>query len=146
MTIARRRGGAQQRQQRLGESHLGIEVDGHGSAHVLVAAIGEARAPGGAGVVDEQIEAAVTLEQMVVDARWRIVVEQVHSQVAHTLLPKLSGERTQTLLAAGDEHQRGAGLAREPARGRLTDSAGGTGDEHDGAVVGVMHRLCHRSG
>ena len=56
-----RRGRAQQRQQRLGQAHLRVEVDRHRAPDVLIAAVGERRAPGGAGVVDEQVQAAVAL-------------------------------------------------------------------------------------
>ncbi len=55
------RGGAKQRKQRLGHTHLGVEVERHGLPDVVVAAVGEARAPAGTGVVDEQVEPSVAL-------------------------------------------------------------------------------------
>jgi hypothetical protein len=117
------RGCAQQRQQRLGEPHLGVEVDKHRAVHVGVAAVGEARAPGGAGVVDEQVQAPVALEHVLADARGCVLVEQVRRDVADTPLAELGGERAQALLAAGDEHERAPGLAREAARGCFADAA-----------------------
>ena len=53
-----RRAAAQQRQQRLGQPHDGVEVDLHVALDVLPAAVGERRPPRGAGVVDEQVEPA----------------------------------------------------------------------------------------
>ena len=46
-------------------------------------------------------------------------------------LAELGGERAQALLAPGDEHERGAGLAREAARGGLADAARGACYQHD---------------
>ena len=59
LTIALGAERAQQRQQRLGEADDGVEVELHVAVDVGVAALGEAAAPGGAGVVDEQVEAVV---------------------------------------------------------------------------------------
>ncbi len=120
---------AQQRQQRLGQPHLRVEVDLHRAPHVGVAAVGEARAPGCAGVVDEQVEPSVAFEHVLADALGRVVVEQIDGEHADAILAQLGGERAQALLAAGDEHERAAGLAREPARGRLADAAAGAGDQ-----------------
>ena len=100
-----------------------------------IAAVGEARAPRGAGVVDEQVEPPVALEHVLADARGRVLVEQVDGEEADALLAQLERERAQALLAAGDEHERGGGLAREPAGGGLADAAGGAGDEHDARTM-----------
>ena len=108
-----------------------------------IAAVGEARAPGGAGVVDEQVQPPVTLEHVIADARGRVVVEQVDGEEAHALLAELGGELAQALLPARDEHERGAGLAREPSGGGLADPAGGAGDEHHAGSAGWIDALCH---
>ena len=80
---------------------------------------------------------------MLEDARRGVVVEQVGGEEADALA-ELVGERAQALLAPGDEHQRPAGLAREPPRGRLADAARGAGDEHHArrgrGVTCVWHR------
>ena len=49
------------RQQRLGEADDGVEVELHVAVDVGVAALAEAPAPGGAGVVDEQGQPAALL-------------------------------------------------------------------------------------
>ncbi len=145
LTIALGARRAQQRQQRLGQPHLRVEVDRHRAPHVLVAAVGEARAPGGAGVVDEQVESPVVLEHVLADARGRVVVEQVDGDEADAAARRArSASAAQALLAPGDEHERRAGLAREAARGRFADAAGGAGDEHHACVVLVVDRFCHR--
>jgi hypothetical protein len=92
--------------------------------------IGKARAPGGAGVVDEQVQAPVALEHVRADTRGRVVVEQVDGEEADAPLTQLGGERAQALLTTGDEHERRVGLARETARGGFADAAGGAGYEH----------------
>ena len=76
-----RRGRAQQRQQRLGQPHLGVEVQRHRAADRGVAGLGERAAPAGARVVDEQVQpAAVVLLQVRAGARGRVVGEQVERQ------------------------------------------------------------------
>ena len=126
-----RRRGAQQRQQRLGEADDGVEVELHVAADVGVAALGEGAAPGGAGVVDEQVEAAAVLGLEVgADARRRLRLGQVDGEDGGPAGQRF-GQRPQALLAAGDEDELGAGLAREPDRGRLPDPARGAGDQRD---------------
>jgi hypothetical protein len=100
--------------------------------------VGEARAPGGAGVVDEQVEPPVPLEHMLAHARGRVLVEQVGRKEAHARgaahgggAPERGGEIAQALLAAGDEHECGFGLAGEAAGGGLADAARGSGNQHD---------------
>ena len=61
LTIALGAEARSSRQQRLGEPDDGVEVELHVALDVGVAALGEAAAPGGAGVVDEQVEPAAVL-------------------------------------------------------------------------------------
>jgi len=131
-------------EQRLDQPHLGVEVDGHGAPHVLVAAVGEARVPGGARVVDEQVEPSVALEHVVADALRSLAVEQVSGEPADALVSERRCELLQPLLAAGDQHQGRLRLASEAARGRLPDAARGTGDQHHAWLVGWVGVLCHR--
>ena len=121
LTIALGARGAQQRQQRLGEADDGVEVELHVALDVGVAGLGEAAAPGGAGVVDEQVEAAAVLGLEVgADALRRVGVGEVDGEVGRPAGQRL-GQLAQQLLAAGDEDQLGARLAREPDRRRLAD-------------------------
>ena len=46
-----------------------------------------------------------------------------------------SRQLAQPIAAAGDQDQLGSGLPREPPRGRLTDAAGGTGDQRGPSPV-----------
>ena len=96
---------------------------------VGVAGLGEAAAPGGAGVVDEQVEAAVVLGSTWARTRsGASALGEVDGDVGRLAGQRL-GQLAQALLAAGDEDQLGAGLAREPPRGRLADPARGAGDQ-----------------
>jgi hypothetical protein len=85
----------------------------------------------------------VALEHVIANLRWCVLVEEIHGDDARALLAELGGQRAQALLAPRDEHQRGAGLAREPPRGRLADPAGGTGDEHDPRSGCGVRWFCH---
>ena len=85
----------------------------------------------------------MTLEHVIADACWRVVVEQIDGEEADASLAELCGELAQTLLTASDEHERGAGLAREPPGGGFADSAGGAGDEHDSGSAVWINALCH---
>jgi len=85
----------------------------------------------------------VALAHVVVDARGRVLVEQVYGEEAHSLLSELSGELAQALLAAGNQHEGSTGLAGETACSGLANAAGGTGDKHHGVLVWVTGRLCH---
>ena len=58
----------------------------------------------------------------------RVGVGQVDREVGRLAGQRL-GERPQALLAAGDEDQLRARLAREPPRGRLADATRGAGDQ-----------------
>ena len=106
-----RGGAAQERQQRLREPHRRIEIQLHVAAHVLPPDITEPPAPRRAGVVHEQVQAAVLLFDRARDARRRLVVAQVGGE--HGRAAELVGERAQQVLAARDEYQRAC-----PARGR----------------------------
>ena len=143
MTIALRRARAQQREQLLGEAHLGVEVQLHRPVDVLVAAVGELRAPRGARVVDEQVKAIVVLEQVGADACGSVGVGEVGGDVADPALTEQRGQRPQALLAARHEHQRCAGLLDQPPGGRLTDPAGGAGDEKHGRAHGGRFGSSH---
>ena len=72
----------------------------------------------------------MAFEHVVADPFGCVVLEQVDRHIADTLGAELLGETAQALLAAGNQHQLGAGLAGEAACGRLSDAAGGAGDEH----------------
>ena len=78
------------------------------------------------------------VEHVIADARGRVVVEQVDRKEARAPVTahgggaaELGREVAQALLAASDKHERGSGLAGEPARGGLADAAGGAGNQHD---------------
>ena len=60
-------------------------------------------------------------------------------------LAEHGGQIAQALLAARDEHERGARLAREPPRGRLADAAGGAGDHGDQRRSLGAVSCCHDS-
>ena len=133
MTIDEGAAGAQQRQQRLRQPHLRVEVQRHRAPHVLPAALGERRVPRGAGVVDEQVEpAAVLALDGLAHARGRVVVGQVDGDDRGAA--DLLGQRPQPILAPRDQHEPRAGLGREPAGRRLADPAGRTGDDRDHAA------------
>ncbi len=73
--------------------------------------------PGGAGVVDEQVEAAVVaLRDGVRDACRRIVGGQVDGEPARAALAKLAGQGGEAVLATGHE---------QDVRGVLADEGGG---------------------
>ncbi len=73
----------------------------------------------------------MALEYVLADARGRALVDEVGREEAHALLSELGGQRAQPLLATSDQHERRSRLAREPARGRLSDPARGARDERD---------------
>ena len=62
------------------------------------------------------------------DPLGRVVLGQIGGDVAG-LAGQLLGQGPQTILAAGDEDQLGAGLARKPPRRRLADPARGSRDQ-----------------
>ena len=76
---------------------------------VRVAGLGEAAAPGGAGVVDQQREPVVALLDLGEDPGGRIGFGQVGSDVGRATGQRL-GQRPQPLLSSRDEDQLGAGL------------------------------------
>src|SRR5436309_14950270 len=53
------RGGSEQREQRLGQLHRRLEVELHVALHIVPARIPEGAPPGGARIVDQQVEAPV---------------------------------------------------------------------------------------
>ena len=116
-----------ERQQRLGEAHHRVEVELHVAAHVVVAALGEAAPPRGAGVVDEQVEPPMLLLDVGAHPLGGPGLGQVDGDVGGPAGQRL-GERAQPLLATGDEDQLGAGLAGQPPRGRLADPTRSAGD------------------
>ena len=69
----------------------------------------------------------MALEHVLVHAPGCVVVEQIDGDEADAPLTELGGERAQALLAAGDEHEQGVRLPREPARGGFADATGGAG-------------------
>jgi len=72
----------------------------------------------------------VALEDMLADACRRLVVHEIDRDPAGPLGADRGGERGQSLLATSHQYERGGGLARETAGGRLSDSARGARDEH----------------
>ena len=90
----------------------------------------------------------MALAHVLADARGRVVVERSTATKLTRSLAERGGQRAQPLLAAGDEHERGSGLAREPARGRLADPARGAGDQHHARgglrVAGIAPRWPRR--
>ena len=85
----------------------------------------------------------VALEHVLADARRRVLVQEVDGDVAHAALAEQRGQRLQTLLAAGDQHQRRPRLTDEAVCGRLADAAGCAGDEHDAGLALSVNRLSH---
>ena len=69
-----RGGAAQQRQERLGEADDGVEVQLHVAVDVGPAGLAEGAPPGGAGVVDEEVEAVVVPLDVGADPLRRVVV------------------------------------------------------------------------
>jgi hypothetical protein len=128
--VASRPGGAlaQRGQQRLGQPDGRLEVELHVSLDVRPPAVSERRPPGGAGVVDEQVERAVMLAaDHTGDRLRRLRVRQVHGYDGRAT--ERIRERPQTFLAPCDQHQLRPGLARQPSRSRFADAAGGAGYE-----------------
>jgi hypothetical protein len=92
----------------------------------------------------------VLLDHVLVDARGRVVVEQVEREEAHGPrgadacgAAELCGEHAQALLAARDEHERGARLRGEAARGGFADPAGCARDQHHSRIAGGVGWLWH---
>jgi hypothetical protein len=112
-------------------------------ADVVPAAVGEAAAPGGAGVVDQQVQPAVLALHRLGHAPRRVVLEQVDGEDGR--VAEFAGERAQALLTAGDEHYARAGLARQAACGGLADTARGAGDERDHPRIMSKQRYSRRS-
>src|SRR6202035_6056383 len=118
-------------EQRLGKPHLRVEVDRHRALHVLIATLGKAGAPGGPGIVDEQVKASMMLNQVSVDALRCVLVEQIHSERARVFTER-RGECLQTLLAARYKDDPRVGHACEPTGGGLADAArGARHDRHE---------------
>jgi hypothetical protein len=107
------------------------------ASDVLPAALGERRPPRRARVVDEQVEPLVVLLHVRAHARRSVVLGQVDGAAADGAA-ELARQRAQPVLAAGDEHERGAVLAGEKAGGRFADTARGAGDDGDGHVPGMV--------
>ena len=126
---------AQQPEQRLGQPHDGVEVELHRPPHVRVAALGERAAPGGPGVVDEQVESVVVLGDVGGDPLGRVVVDEVDRDPGRRR-PELGGERAEAVGAAGDEHELRARLAGQPPRRGLADAARRAGHERDERATG----------
>jgi hypothetical protein len=101
------------------------------AADVLPAAVRERRAPGGAGVVDEQVEPAVALLHRVAHTRRRAFVGEVGGDEARAAAEHV-GELAQAPLAPRHQHQLSAMLTGEQAGGGLADAARGAGDDDDG--------------
>ncbi len=123
--------------------------------HVLVAALIEALAPGRAGVVDEQVQPAVALGDVRADPLGRVLVRRGRQPTQLTRLcaqrrRQRGGQLAQPLLAARDEHERSARLARQPPGGGLADAAGGARHErHRRLAMGVASAAdgaCSRRG
>ncbi len=108
-----RRRCAEQRQQRLGEPDDRVEVELHVAVDVGVAALGEAAAPGGAGVVDEQVQGAAVLGLEVgADPLRGVLVGQIDGDVGRA-------DRAATRPAPAAAPRGGRrGRARSPARAR----------------------------
>jgi hypothetical protein len=84
---------------------LGVEVDGHRAPDVLVATVCKTRAPGGAGVVNEQVQAPVALADVLVDPLRRVICDEIDGHEAGALCTEFVGECAQSLGAASDEHE-----------------------------------------
>jgi hypothetical protein len=92
--------------------------------------------PGGAGVVDEHVElSAVLALHDVANASRCVGFRQIGGD--HGRVPQFAGERPQTVLTPGDEHELRVGVAAQPPRRRLADAAGGSGYQCD---VGHVRR------
>ena len=74
----------------------------------------------------------VVLGDVLEDARGCVLLDEVGGDEGGPLGSERGGEGAQAILAAGDEHERCAGLAGEPPGGGFADSAGGAGDDDDG--------------
>ena len=92
----------------------------------------EATAPGGAGVVDEQMQpAAVLALDHVTHVRGRVGIGQIDGDDGAPDRRQLRGERPQLLLPARDEHELRARFPGESPGGRLADAGRGPGDDGD---------------
>jgi hypothetical protein len=131
LTIELGRRAPQEREQRVRQAHGRVEVDLHVLLDALPADLREPAAPGGAGVVDEQVEPAVLGLHRVGDPPRCGLLRQVGRHDGRAA--ELVGERAQPILAAGDEHELRA-VARETARGCLADPARGACDQSDHAA------------
>ena len=126
-----RRRGAQQRQQRLGEAHDGVEVELHVAVDVVVAALGEGAAPGGAGVVDEQRQAAARARRR---GRGPARGRRPRSGRPRRRSPRRAATRPAPRSRSSRRATRTSsapGLAGQPPRGRLADAARGSRDQRD---------------
>ncbi len=62
-------------------------------------------------------------------------IEREHERL---LRPQFPCQSLETVAAAGDEREADARLTGEPARRRLADAAGGTGDQRDIGHPGIV--------
>ena len=116
------------RQKGLHEPDRGLEVDPHVALDVGPAAGRERLAPAGTRVVDEQMQGAVLALEYPGDPGGRSGVGEIGSDHGRRCRQLLL-ERSQAILAPGDEDQMHVALLGEPARGRFADAAGGAGDD-----------------
>ena len=106
------------------------------ATYVVPADVAELTPPGGAGVVDEQVEPAVLFFDDRGHARGRIVAKQVDGD--HGRGAKLVGKRAQPVLAPRDQHELRAGLARDAGRSphRYAGRAAGHQSDHRATSYG----------
>src|SRR5690606_17314490 len=122
----------------LGQRHRGDDVDLQGAAPLCDGFGGEVGGRGHAGVVDQDVDPAVPLDDEVDQAVQRLLVAQVDGGGGDAL--RVLGRQFAQLVggAGRADHQRAAfGVA---AGDRGADAAAGTGDERDLAFEFSRHQ------